>query len=71
MELQLPLNLEAWSSMALPKTRYHQPATNFNGRRVLRTPLLDAEINASKPKKTTDRPPIMRSLPVEARFRAM
>lgn len=71
MELQLPLNLEAWSSLVLPKTRYHQPATNYNGRRVLRTPVLNAEINANPVRKVIDRPPIMRGLPVEPRFHAM
>ena len=68
MALHLPLNLECWSSLALPKTRFHQPATNYLGRKTLRTPLLDAQVfcvpQHSKPVGAT----LMQSLPVAPRF---
>ena len=47
-DLQLPLCLQYWSGASLGSTRFHQPATNFAGRKTLRTPVLDAEV-AVKP----------------------
>lgn len=71
MQLSLPLNLECWSSLVLPKTRFHQPATNYFGRKTLRTPMLDAEIRVAPPKPKPIGATLMRSKPVTPRFTAI
>ena len=68
---QLPLNLECWSSLALPRTKFHQPATNYQGRKTLRTPMLEAQIHVIPPHKKPIGSTLMRSLPVAPKFGAI
>ena len=61
----LPLCIESWPK----KTQYNQPATNFIGRRTIRTPLHESDLLWGRPiPRKPNAVKILRTLPVYPKF---
>ena len=65
----LPLSLECWNSITLPRTQYNQYATNFLGRRNIRQPLLESQIVCKPTNINQNNSILMKRLQVAPKFR--